>query len=25
LRPKAAFTPQRPKEFLARLDELLND
>ena len=23
VRPKPAFTPQRPKEFLARLDELL--
>jgi hypothetical protein len=23
LRPSPAFTPQRPKEFLARLDELL--
>lgn len=23
-RPKPAFTPQRPKEFLARLDELLD-
>jgi hypothetical protein len=25
VRPKPAFTPQRPKEFLARLDELLNN
>ena len=25
LLPKAAITPQRPKEFLARVDELLND
>jgi hypothetical protein len=25
VRPSPAFTPQRPKEFLARLDELLND
>ncbi len=24
VRPRPAFTPQRPKEFLARLDELLN-
>jgi len=24
VRPKPAFTPQRPKEFLARLDELLD-
>jgi hypothetical protein len=23
VRPKPAFTPQRPEEFLARLDELL--
>jgi hypothetical protein len=23
VRPSPAFTPQRPKEFLARLDELL--